>query len=57
MTKEDAIDKLEEALDLVVEAQYIIEGILPHINSLYTIFIITHFALHASRKFLTVCNI
>ena len=36
MTKEDAIDKLEEALDLVVEAQYIIEGILPHINILGT---------------------
>ena len=36
MTKEDAIDKLEEALDLIVEAQYIIEGILPHINILGT---------------------
>ena len=36
MTKEDAIDKLEEALYLVVEAQYIIEGILPHINILGT---------------------
>ena len=36
MNTEDAIDKLEEALDLIVEAQYTIEEILPQINILGT---------------------
>ena len=34
MNKEEAINKLEEARDLVVEAQYIIEEIISHVNIL-----------------------
>jgi hypothetical protein len=34
MDKEEAIIKLEEARDLIVEAQYMIEEILPHVNIL-----------------------
>ena len=34
MDKKEAITKLEDARDLILEAQYTIEGILPHVNIL-----------------------
>ncbi len=34
MDKKEAITKLEDARDLILEAQYMIEGILPHVNIL-----------------------
>jgi SMC interacting uncharacterized protein involved in chromosome segregation len=34
MDKREAISRLEDARDLITEAQYMIEGILPHVNIL-----------------------
>jgi hypothetical protein len=34
MDKREAIRRLEDAKDLIIEAQYMIEGILPHVNIL-----------------------